>query len=164
MLFETDRLYVQRWKENDLAELYHLFNDEAILKSVLPRLTLEETKQIFDLQLLAYKNKFPFGRYFIKEKKSETIIGLFLLKKIDEDGIEIGYSLIKSQWQKGFATEVVTDGVKWLISLNQFSKIYAVTDMLNTQSKHVLFKCGFLQEENIVEMNEELNLFSLDFD
>jgi RimJ/RimL family protein N-acetyltransferase len=162
MLFETKRLYVQHWEEKDLAELYNLFNDQAILDSVLPHLTMGETKQIFDLQLDAYNNEFPFGRYFIKEKNTDDFIGLLLLKKIDEDGIEIGYSFIKSQWQKGFATEVVTNGLQWLCSLNCFSKIYAVTEILNTQSKRVLFKCGFHQEENIVEMDEELNLFSLD--
>ena len=163
MLFETDRLYVQHWEEKDLAELYNLFNDEAILDSVLPHLTMGETKQIFDLQLSAYKDEFPFGRYFIKEKNGHDFIGLLLLKKIEEDGIEIGYSFIKSQWQKGFATEVVEESIKWLCELNRFLHIYAVTELKNDKSIRVLFKCGFQQENNIDHTGEVMNLFSLHF-
>ena len=47
MIFETERLYVTKWKSNDLETLHELYNDTAIKESISPRLTIEETKSIF---------------------------------------------------------------------------------------------------------------------
>jgi RimJ/RimL family protein N-acetyltransferase len=65
MIFETERLYVSRWKKEDLESLYQLFNDEAIKEFILPKLTMQETNHIFEEQLKNYESDFPFGRYFI---------------------------------------------------------------------------------------------------
>lgn len=162
MLFETDRLYVTKWERGDLDSLYQLFNDTAIKEFIFPQLTIEETKHIFERQLKDYESNFPFGRYFIVEKVSNDFIGLLLLKKIkDKNGVEIGYSLIKKQWKKGYATEIVSQGVHWLFEHTKFSNIYAVTDTDNTDSKNVLIKSGFIQQKNISELGKEMNLFSL---
>ena len=162
MLFETKRLYVIRWTKNDLDALYQIFNDEAIKESIGPELTIEETETIFNNQLNDYEKKPPFGRYFIVEKESNDCIGLFLLKETqEENSIEIGYSLIKKHWKKGYATEIVNEGVNWLFGQNKFLTIYAVTETDNINSQNVLLRCGFKSEENILEDDKEMNLFSL---
>lgn len=163
MLFETARLYVIQWKKEDLNSLYQLFNDEAIKEFILPRLTIEETENIFNNQLNDYGNKFPFGRYFIVEKESNEFIGLLLLKKTDdENAIEIGYSLIKKYWKKGYATEIVQSCIQWLFQRERFSAIFAVTETDNVNSQNVLFRCGFYQKENILEDGKAMSLFSLE--
>ena len=68
MIFETERLYVTRWQQHDLRALHDLYNDPALKEFIFPKLTLEETKQIFENQLNLYNSHFPFGRYFIVEK------------------------------------------------------------------------------------------------
>ena len=145
MLFETERLYVIKWKKENLNSLYELFNDEATKEFILPKLTIEETQHIFEQQLNDYESNFPFGRYFIVEKESNRFIGLLLLKEMNSSSdVEIGYSLIKDAWKKGYATEVVDEGINYLFGLHTFSTIYAVTDTRNINSQRVLDKCGFL--------------------
>lgn len=162
MLFETERLYVTKWEDGDLDSLYKLFNDTAIKELILPKLTMEETEYIFEKQLHAYKNDYPFGRYFIVEKQSNEFIGLLLLRKNkEEEGVEIGYSLIKKHWKKGYATEIVHKGTNWLLEQNEISNIYAVTEAGNLNSQHVLLKCGFCRKENVLEAGKEMNFFSL---
>ncbi|MEO5651141.1 MAG: GNAT family N-acetyltransferase [Ginsengibacter sp.] len=152
MLFETERLYVAKWEEGDLDSLYGLFNDTAIKEFILPKLTMEETECIFEKQLHAYENNYPFGRYFIVEKISNDFIGLLLLRKNKEEGgVEIGYSLIREHWKKGYATEIVQEGVNWLFEQKKISNIYAVTETGNLNSQNVLLKCGFCREENLME-------------
>lgn len=144
MLFETERLYVTKWGKENLYSLYELFNDEAVKEFILPKLTIEETDHIFESQLNDYESHFPYGRYFIVEKESHDFIGLLLIKETDDpSNVEIGYTLIKDHWQKGYATEIVQEAVSWLFSLNKFSTISAITDTGNTGSQHVLHKCGF---------------------
>jgi RimJ/RimL family protein N-acetyltransferase len=165
MIFETERLYVTQWKEGDLKVLYHLFDDTAIKENIQPRLTIEETTHIFEEQLKAYESQFPFGRYFIVEKFSKEFIGLFLLKENDDrEGVEIGYSLKKEHWKKGYATEIVRQGIQWLAQLNKFSAIYAITETDNINSHRVLLKSGFIQQDNCIEDGKEMSLFGFELE
>jgi ribosomal-protein-alanine N-acetyltransferase len=162
MIFETERLYVTKWKSVDLNALHDLFNDTAIKEFILPQLTMEETRSIFENQLHHYTGHFPFGRYFIVEKFSNKFIGLLLFKKDDKKkGVEIGYSLIKNYWKKGYATEIVKESISWIFESKGFSSMYAITGLENENSKNVLLKCGFIREENFTENGEEMNLFGL---
>ena len=162
MIFETERLYVRRWNHNDLPALYELYGDAAIKETIAPRLTIEETQSIFEKQIVRYKNNSPFGRYFIVEKQSNACIGILLFKKDNNNkGVEIGYSLKKTKWKKGYATEVVKESINWIFESNQFSSLYAITSSENESSKNVLLKCGFISKEYFTEAGEELNLFRL---
>jgi RimJ/RimL family protein N-acetyltransferase len=161
MLFETSRLFVTKWKTGDLDSLYELFDNPAIKEFILPRLTIEETTHIFQTQLTGYDAAFPFGRYFIVKKESLEKIGLFLLKEMKE-GIEIGYSLKKEHWNKGFATEIVRESLTWIHELKKFDTVYAITAADNINSQNVLIKSGFSLQENFVEDGKEMSLFQKD--
>ena len=164
MIFETERFYVTKWKGNDLEALHELYNDIAIEESISPKLTIEETQSIFDKQIILYNNDSPCGRYFIVEKLSNKFIGILLFKKDDsKKGVEIGYSLKKNQWKKGYATEVVKQSINWIFESKGFSSMYAITGSENESSKKVLLKCGFISKEYFTEDGEDLNLFSLNY-
>jgi ribosomal-protein-alanine N-acetyltransferase len=163
MIFETDRLYVRQWQDTDLQNLHRLYSDRAIMEYIRPVLTIEETKQIFDKQITEYSASQYVGRYLILEKNSNSFVGIFLLRKPENrDGIEIGYAFRLQDWGKGFATEIVKEGVQYIFTATEFSSIYAFTGMQNVNSKNVLIKSGFTFLENIIEDGEELNVFSLD--
>ena len=162
MIFETERLYVTRWQPRDLNALHELYNDLSIKEIALPQLTFGETRFIFENQLNHYSANFPFGRYFIVEKLTNKFIGLLLFKKDNKKtGVEIGYSLVKNHWKKGYATEIVKESIAWIFESKGFSSIYAITGLHNENSKNVLLKCGFLQKENFTENGEEMNLFGV---
>jgi len=162
MIFETERLYVTRWQPRDLNALHELYNDLSIKEIALPQLTFGETRFIFENQLNHYSANFPFGRYFIVKKPHNKFIGLLLFKKDKKRaGVEIGYSLTKDHWKKGYATEIVKESVAWIFKSKGFSSMYAITALHNESSKNVLLKCGFLRKENITEHGEEMNVFGL---
>src|ERR1019366_7578047 len=162
MIFETKRLYVTKWQPRDLKALHGLYNDTAFKEFILPKSTLDETRHIFENQLNLYKSNFPFGRYFIVEKCSDKFIGLLLFKKDNKKtGVEIGYSLIINEWNKGYATEIVKESITWIFDQDKFLSISAITELHNENSKNVLLKCGFHAEENFTENGEEMKLFGL---
>lgn len=160
MLFETERLYVAKWKTENLSALYELFNDAGIKKFIAPKLTIEETEHIFQNQLLEYKKDCVFGRYFIVEKSSDKYIGLLLLKDLDNNHtVEIGYSLIKEAWNKGYATEVVNETTQWLFNEKDFSGVCAITELDNFDSQNVLIKAGFERQKDFEEEGRRMTYF-----
>lgn len=163
MLFETDRLYVAKWRKENLNVLFGLFNDPAIKEFIAPKLTIEETEHIFNTQLEGYKTDGIFGRYFIVEKTSDECIGLLLLKDLHpECSVEIGYSLIKEQWNKGYATEVVNETVNWLFNQQGFTRICAITELDNSESQNVLSKAGFIRQKDILNEGRMMGYFLLE--
>ena len=159
MLFESGRLYVVKWKEENLTDLYDLFNDAGIKEFIAPKLTLGETEYIFQKQLLDYQEGVVFGRYFIVGKSTGKFIGLLLLKEVDNKcSVEIGYSLIKEEWKKGFATEIVNETVNWLFK-KRFSKICAITELENVDSQNVLYKAGFKRQNDFEEEGKMMSYF-----
>ena len=162
MIFETERLIVKKWNCDDFEELYELYNDAALMESNPREPSVEETRFIFENQINSYSDHCPSGRYFIVEKTSNKLIGILLFKRDEKkQGLEIGYSLKKSHWKKGYATEVVKKSIHWIFEAKGFDSMYAVISPENVGSKRVLLKCGFLPKNNFTESGEDLHLFDL---
>ncbi len=163
MIFETERLFVRHWQQSDLHGLFELYSDTAIKEYIRPALTLGETKKIFEEQLTQYAVDEQLGRFIIIDKLSTSYIGIFMLRQpADLEGIEMGYSLRKQDWGKGFATEIVKKGIDYVFDSNKYYTIYAFTHLQNTGSKKVLIKCGFTQLENVIEDGKPSTLFALE--
>ncbi len=153
---------VTKWKCDDFKELHELYSDVALMESNPCQPSVEETRFIFENQISCYSSHFPFGRYFIVEKESNNFIGILLFRKDHQkQGVEIGYSLKKNHWRKGYATEVVKESVRWLFESKGVDAMYAITSPENEGSKNVLLKCGFLPKKNFTESGEEKHLFGL---
>ncbi len=162
MIFETPRLFVRHWGIEDLDNLHDLYGDPAISELIGPTLNIQETKQIFDEQLMQYEMQPHEGRYVIIEKKTSSFIGTFLMRATREtNAIEIGYAIKKEDWGKGLATEVVSQSIAYIFQSTGYETIYAFTEITNVNSKNVLDKCGFTQEDNFIEDGGELNAFSI---
>lgn len=162
MIFETERLYVRHWQESDLEGLYELYSDTAITEYIRPALTMGETKRIFDEQLAQYAIDEQLGRFIIIDKLSNSYTGIFMLRQPAElEGIEMGYSLRKQDWGKGYATEIVTKGIDYVFDSKRYDTIYAFTHLQNAGSKKVLVKCGFTQLDNVIEDGKPSTLFLL---
>jgi ribosomal-protein-alanine N-acetyltransferase len=163
MIFETERLYVRHLKKEDLEALHILYSDPAIMEFIRPPLKMEETKKIFDEQIINYALEPQLGRYMIVDKNSGMFVGLFMLRKNESrEGVEIGYSFRKQDWGKGYATEIVTKGVQYAFDFTPFKMIYALTHLRNANSKKVLAKCGFTYRCDIDEDGKQSNLFSVE--
>ena len=107
IIFETPRLLLGQFTEDDAALILDLNSDPEIVKYVHePVLTSEEEakKIIVDIILPQYKNN--LGRWATFTKSNNEFIGWCGLKfRMEVNEIDVGYRLKKSAWGKGFATE-----------------------------------------------------------
>ena len=137
-----------------------MYSDPAIMEFIRPPLKIEETKKIYEDQLLQYPIEPQLGRYMIVEKNSDIFVGLFMLRKnVEREGVEIGYSFRKQDWGKGYATEIVKKGIEYAFGFTPFNNIYALTHLRNENSKRVLTKSGFTYQKDINEDGKQSNLF-----
>ena len=107
IIFETPRLILRQFTEDDAPLILELNSDPEIVKYVHePTLQTEEQakKIIIDIILPQYKNN-P-GRWAIHTKDNNEFIGWCGLKYRPElDEIDLGYRLIQKAWVRKPPTE-----------------------------------------------------------
>jgi RimJ/RimL family protein N-acetyltransferase len=87
------------------------------------------------------------SKTFIVQKKDGTKIGLINHRlNLPYKWMEIGYSFVPSEREKGYGTEAVQLMVDYLFLSKELARIHAVADVRNKASQRVLEKVGFQRE------------------
>jgi [ribosomal protein S5]-alanine N-acetyltransferase len=94
-----------------------------------------------------------WGVWFVIEKESGRIIGDigFKGKPVDET-VEVGYGIIPSAQDKGYATEAVKEIIDWAFSTNLVRKVIAECSDDNIASINVLEKLNLVRTGQDGEM------------
>ena len=144
IVFETPRLILGQFTEDDAALILDLNSDPEIVKYVHePVLTSEEQakKIIIDIILPQYKNN--LGRWATYTKDNNEFIGWCGLKYRPEmDEIDLGYRFKRSSWGKGFATEAAKHTLTFAFNTLDLKLITGRAHIENIASIKVLEKIG----------------------
>lgn len=154
-VFETDRLWVRRLRDKDFPYFHEMQGDYEVMKFVAKKSNTEEEDRK-DLQHLikCYSKKDnDFWVWAMEDKDREVFVGTVAIVKDKEDNWEIGYRLIRKEWKKGYATEVVLGILALCHSINEIDNIMAYADLRNLSSQNVLVKTGFVNLG--IKYNEE---------
>lgn len=143
-ILETARLRLTTWDPSDLADLAQLHNDPDVMTHLGDGSPEPHAK--VQVRLDGYLQE-QNGRGWTKwriENAVGTMIGRAGFSPFAK-GRELGYTLARSCWGQGFATELAQALVDWdeahpLTSLRPLNA-FAVTD--NVASRRVLEKVGF---------------------
>ena len=85
-----------------------------------------------------------FGPFFLHRAEDELVVGEIGGAFVDEEGtIEIGYAVVKSQWNRGYATEAVEAIVTRARATPEVRRIVAHAPLERPKSGRVLEKAGF---------------------
>ena len=143
----TEHLELRKWNEKDADRLYHLASDSEIARWAgwLPHLDENYSKAIIRTVLSSD------GEYAITHKESALPIGSIGVRigssqgrGIDRnDEAEIGYWIGKEYWNKGYATEALSEIVKYCFENIGLSAIWCGFFDGNESSRRVTEKCGF---------------------
>jgi [ribosomal protein S5]-alanine N-acetyltransferase len=162
IIFETERLIVRPYAEDDADDFFSLNGDEEIMRYIRPAKSREES-DAFLLETIAAVNANPaMGRWAVDEKATGKFVGSFAVIFIEgTDMIQLGYSLLKKEWGKGYATELTKAGINYMFTKMNLPLIYAVTEIEHSASQKVLLKAGFKPETVFMEGEMELQRFIL---
>ena len=149
-MIKTERIYLKRFRENNIDLLFQLDGDADVMKYI----TLGVSRTMEDLIeksmpriLKSYQEHSDFGIFAAYLKISDEFIGWFQFEKDKElkDSIEIGWRLKKQHWGNGYATEVAIALSEMGIEMGK--TIVARAMIENLASIKVMVKAGLKFEK-----------------
>lgn len=162
-IVETERLAFRYFTLDDLPQLIEQRSDPDV-----NRFLGGPARQNADA--LATRIRFYIGCYdshgfgmcpMIWKETGETIGGAGLQPLENTDEIEVGYSVIKTFWGKGIATEAARGWMDFGFNEKGLERIVGVTDLDNTASQHILKKLGMSYEKTEIHYDIECSFFGV---
>ncbi len=154
IIFETARLILRQFTEDDAALLLQLNGDPEVLKYLHePVLESEEKATEIIRSIILPQYTLNLGRWAIHKKTDHQFIGWCGLKLRPElNEIDLGYRLLKSEWGKGYATETAIQTLNHGFNSLQLKIITGRAHIENIASIKVLEKIGMhFVSEGIVD-------------
>jgi [ribosomal protein S5]-alanine N-acetyltransferase len=157
IILQTERLIVRTWSPDDAEAGFRIWSDPEVMRYVgtgQPNATIEET-QAWINRMSAHHELHGFGFWAVVEKKSSQLIGSCGMGYQRDGGlpIEFGYTLARSQWGRGFATEAAAACLRYAFESLRLPELSASVDSRNVASQRVLEKIGFAfqREEQLAD-------------
>lgn len=165
-IFETARLIVRQYNYDlDIENFFRLNGDEEVVRYIRPVKSRSEC-EVFLKQVIADAETNPLmGRWAVEEKASGNFVGSFAFIPIEGTSeSQLGYALLKEYWGKGFATELMKEGINYVFTKTTLNEVFGVTEAANIVSQKVLLKSGFTLFKTYKEGVKELCCFRLERD
>jgi [ribosomal protein S5]-alanine N-acetyltransferase len=140
----TERLALRRFTPADLDWLAALHSDPEVtryLGGVRDRTNVEELLQT---RILQYYDEHPgLGIWMTIERSTGTRVGFHLLNHIrGESIIQVGFTIVRSAWKQGFATEMANAVLRYGFLDLKLHRIAGMASLENHASHRVLLKIG----------------------
>lgn len=163
-IFETDRLVVRKYEFDHDAENFFLLNgDEEVVRYIRPAKNREECNAFLKEVIAAAEANPLMGRWAVDDKITGEFIGSFAFIPVkDSDDSQLGYALLKKNWGKGYATELMWEGIKYVFEKTSLNEVYGITEAANIASQKVLLKVGFTLHKIYREGEKEMCCFRLE--
>jgi ribosomal-protein-alanine N-acetyltransferase len=160
LITETEHLIIREFFLREEETYLDHFEDEEVARHI-PQRTRAERVNIFLSALVNYISNKQLGKWGMFTKTEGEFVGSCLLRLFDNKPgiIEIGYSMEKKYWGKGYGTEMARAMINYAFSDEDTNEVVAVTTLTNIASQRVLEKAGLKREHNVVKDGEELAFF-----
>ena len=145
-LFTSERLGFREWDEADTIPFAQLNADPEVMKYFLSPLTFEQTLELIR-RIRDHFETVGYCLYAVDRLDYSEFIGFIGLMP-DTMGIdvspcvEIGWRLMQSSWNNGFATEGAKRCIEYAFHDLNIDELYACTAITNLKSESVMKKIG----------------------
>ncbi len=150
ILIETERLIIRPLQDGDAAGMFVMDSDPVVHRYVggKPVETIAQTQAVIAFVRNQYAD-YGIGRWAVIEKESGEFAGWtgFKYYATEVNGhinhYDFGYRFARRFWGKGFATESAKAALQYGLEVLKLRNVYAMTDVDNAASRHILEKLGF---------------------
>jgi len=151
ILYETERLIVRKWENEDYLDLYEYASDNNVTKFLSwPTYTsLDDAVTRINFVNQQYSENVVDTDYCIELKGTNKVIGSIGIVDYDEDNegeVEIGYLLNPKFQGQGFMTECLVGMFKFIKKNNIAKRIVLKHDVENVKSGNVMKRAGMVFE------------------
>jgi ribosomal-protein-alanine N-acetyltransferase len=160
-LVETKRLGFRLLQKKDIDYLFQLESDPDVQEfSPSGSKTYEQTETVINEFISDYEKK-GLPCFLLFNLVSGEFIGRAAFIFWESGDIEVGYSLHKKFWGKGYATEVLVFLLEWARTNIATDYISACSEADNLASLRVLEKCGMEYYKNAIEHGVECRFYRI---
>jgi len=152
---ETDRLLLREWREGDWVDLHRAYSDPEVMRWLAEGGTLDvETTAFVVGRMHAHWQQLGYGLFATIVKETGELIGRVGLMRhpdwpVDEHKVEVGWTLQRSAWGNGYATEGALASLQFAFERIGFERIFSMTDPKNERSQSVMKKCGLTYQGEV---------------
>jgi len=163
LIFKTPRLIVRQYTIEDADKMFLLNGDDEVMRHIRKTMNKEDSDKFLQQNIEFYINNPKLGRWAVDEKESKNFVGSFALIPLpfedEKHKMQLGYSLLPTEWGKGYATELTAIGRDYFFQHHPFDELHGITTIANIPSQKVLLKCGFVENGTKEEKEELLQRF-----
>ena len=146
---ETPRLILRQPRMRDAEDIFAYASDPEVAKYVLwdPHRSKTETR-LFLRDLISRRRRGYPSSWVITLRDTGRVIGTvgFVWYSLEHRSAEMGYSLSREYWNKGYATEALAAVTREAFDRLPLNRLEAQHDLRNPASGRVMEKCGFRRE------------------
>jgi RimJ/RimL family protein N-acetyltransferase len=141
---ETERCGLRRFTPDDRDWLRELYADADVTRYLGGVKSAAQADELLKTRILDYYDEHPgLGIWMTEERTTGTRLGFHLLNHIQgESIIQVGYSLTKPAWGRGFATEGAVAVLRHGFVTLGLPRIAGMASLGNVASQRVLEKIG----------------------
>ena len=164
-VLETENLVLRPPRRKDAKDIFSYASDPEVSRYVLwePHRSLSETRGYVGAMIRRAREGFP-SSWVITLRETGQVIGTigFVWYSYDNRSAELGYSLSRKYWNRGYATQALGAVVGEAFRSLPVNRLEAQHDVRNPASGRVMEKCGLRQEgilrDRILNRNEYVDV------
>ncbi|MBR7187907.1 MAG: GNAT family N-acetyltransferase [Clostridia bacterium] len=146
---KTPRLRLRRLTMRDAGDIYRYSRDPEVARHVLwdAHRSIGDSRAYLRYMLHRYRTHEP-ASWGIEELSTGRIIGTigFMWIQQDNAAAEVGYSLARDCWNRGFMTEALGAVIQYGFDFMNLNRIEAQHETTNPASGAVMRKCHMCKE------------------
>ena len=148
-VLETPRLTLRRLEMRDANDIYDYGRDPQVARHVLwdAYTSVSEVRGYIRYMIRKYRSGEP-SSWGIVEKETGRVVGTigYMWYQKDNNACEVGYSLARRCWNRGYMTEALTAVIKYSFETLSMHRVEAQHETDNGASGAVMRKCGMKKE------------------
>ena len=148
-VLETEDLVLRKPRKKDSSDIFQYASDPEVARYVLwePHRSVSETRCFVRELRRRCREGYP-SSWVITLRETGRVIGTigFVWYSTDNRSAELGYSLSRNYWNRGYATQALGAVVREVFRSLPVNRLEAQYDIRNPASGRVMEKCGLRQE------------------
>ena len=139
----TPRLLLRPFTAADVEIMHPIYSDPEVMRYVAtgPLADIAHTRRLVD-DYSDHQSHHGYSFWAVIEQSSGTLIGDAGLYRTPAGEVELGYTLGKAWWGRGYATEAAGAWLRTAFEELGMNEVVALAEPANAASLHVLTKLG----------------------
>ena len=151
---ETERLLLRQWRDGDWHGLHRTYGDPEVMAWIGSAAVDVAATAAAVGRMSMHWRLLGYGMFALEERSTGELVGRVGLMlhpdwPLDGPKIEVGWTLQRSAWGRGYATEGAKASLVFGFEVLRLPSIFSMTRPDNARSRKVMERCGLTQRGEV---------------